>query len=131
MVVKSLVISFTLLLILSPETIIQKTIKQNEISFIIFALSNNKTQKIKIKANREVILSAGAINSPQILQISGIGPADILKKSGIKIFRDLYGVGKNLRDHYNVRLTGRVKNISTINEQSRGLPLIKEIIKYF
>ena len=40
------------------------------------------------------------------------------------------GVGKNLRDHYNIRLTGRVKNIKTINEKSRGFPLIKEIFKY-
>ena len=117
--------------ILTNAHVTKIIIENNIANAVEYVLSNNKTQKIKIKANREVILSAGAINSPQILQISGVGPADILKKNGIKIIHDLNGVGKNLRDHYNIRLTGRVKNISTINEQSRGLPLIKEIIKYF
>ena len=117
--------------ILTNAHVTKIIIENNIANAVEYVLSNNKTQKIKIKANREVILSAGAINSPQILQISGVGPADILKKNGIKIIHDLNGVGKNLRDHYNVRLTGRVKNISTINEQSRGLSLIKEIIKYF
>ena len=52
-----------------------------------------KHKRLKLKPI-EVILSAGAINSPQILQISGVGPADILKKNGIKIIHDLNGVGK-------------------------------------
>ena len=102
--------------ILTNAHVTKIIIENNIANAVEYVLSNNKTQKIKIKANREVILSAGAINSPQILQISGVGPADILKKNGIKIIHDLNGVGKNLRDHYNVRLTGRVKNISTINE---------------
>ena len=84
--------------ILTNAHVTKIIIENNIANAVEYVLSNNKTQKIKIKANREVILSAGAINSPQILQISGVGPADILKKNGIKIIHDLNGVGKNLRD---------------------------------
>ena len=101
--------------------------KAEGIEFFYGTKINNK---IKIYANKEVILSAGVIGSPQILQLSGIGPENILRNHNIKIVNKLEGVGKNLRDHYNIRLTGRVKNIETINEKSRGFPLLKEIFKY-
>ena len=55
--------------------------------------------RVKAKARKEVILSAGAVNSPQILLLSGIGPADELKQHGIDVVHDLQGVGKNLQDH--------------------------------
>ena len=86
---------------------------------------------VKVRANREVLLCGGAINSPQLLQISGIGPPNLLKSLSIKIKHDLPGVGENLRDHYAPRFNGRAKNIKTINEQSRGLKLTGEVIKYF
>ena len=50
-------------------------------------------------ANKEVILSAGSINSPQLLMISGVGPAQHLKDKGIEVIHPLEGVGKNLQDH--------------------------------
>lgn len=84
----------------------------------------------EVRANREIILSGGAINSPQLLHLSGIGPAELLKDLGIEVTHTLAGVGENLRDHYATRFTGRVKNIDTINERSRGLKLAGEIIKY-
>ena len=56
-----------------------------------------------IKARREVILSAGAFGSPQILQLSGIGPAAVLKSAGVDVRHDLPGVGENLQDHFQVR----------------------------
>ncbi len=56
-------------------------------------------------ATREVILCAGAIQSPQLLQLSGIGPASLLKKHGIDLVHDLPGVGENLQDHLQIRLT--------------------------
>ena len=67
-----------------------------------------------IAANREVILSAGAINSPQILQLSGIGPADLLRSKGIEVIRDA-PVGENLQDHLQIRAVFKVKGTQTLN----------------
>jgi choline dehydrogenase len=59
--------------------------------------NNGTTQQVK--ANREVILSAGSIGSPHILQMSGIGPVNVLKEAGIEVLHELPGVGENLHDH--------------------------------
>ncbi|MET0208098.1 MAG: GMC family oxidoreductase N-terminal domain-containing protein [Burkholderiaceae bacterium] len=63
----------------------------------------------------EVLLSAGAIGSPQILQLSGIGPADLLRQHGIEVKRDLPGVGANLQDHLQIRAVFKVDGVSTLN----------------
>ena len=85
----------------------------------------------QLKANKEVILSGGTFNSPQLLQLSGIGPGDLLQEHGIEVKHELAGVGEHFRDHYPVRMEARVQNIKTINELSRGIPLAIEIVKYF
>jgi choline dehydrogenase len=85
----------------------------------------------EVMAMREVIVAGGTINSPQLLQLSGIGPAKLLHDLGIKIKHELAGVGENLRDHYGIRLTARAKNVKTINELARGPKLVGEIAKYF
>ena len=83
-----------------------------------------------VRAGREVILSGGVINSPHLLQLSGVGDSDMLASHGIETVHHLPGVGANLRDHFAPRLTARAKNIGTINEKSRGLRLAGEIGKY-
>jgi len=88
-------------------------------------------QKYKVMARREVIISGGTVNSPQLLQLSGIGPAELLRNLGIDVQHDLPGVGENLRDHYGTRLTARARNVRTINELARGPRLVGEIAKYF
>jgi choline dehydrogenase len=70
------------------------------------------------------------VNSPQLLQISGIGPAPLLQSLGIDVVHALPGVGENLRDHYAPRFVARVKNAESINEKSRGLRLMGEVLKY-
>ena len=85
----------------------------------------------QVHANREVILSGGVINSPQLLQLSGVGPAGLLKSIGVEVQHDLPGVGENLRDHYAPRFSVKVKNAQTINERSHGLTFIGEVLKYF
>jgi choline dehydrogenase len=85
---------------------------------------------ITARARREVILSGGSFNTPQLLQLSGIGPAPLLRGLGIAVRHALPGVGENLRDHYAPRFTVRVKNIETINERARGLKLMREVIRY-
>ena len=73
------------------------------------------------KANKEVILSAGSIGSPQILQVSGIGDSEKLKKHGIKVIHELKGVGKNLQDHLMFRPVYKVKNLKSLNSKINSL----------
>lgn len=83
-----------------------------------------------VMANKEVIICAGTLNSPQILQHSGIGDSTDLQALGIPVTHHLPGVGKNLRDHFTVRLVARAKNAASINELSRGWRLGIEISKW-
>ena len=84
----------------------------------------------EVRARREVILCGGAFNSPQLLQRSGVGPAALLKDIKVPVVHALAGVGENLRDHYAMRISARVKNITTINERARGVRLTGEVVKY-
>ena len=77
-------------------------------------------QSVQVTANREVILSAGAINSPQILQLSGIGPADLLRSHGIEVIRDA-PVGENLQDHLQIRAVFKVNGTQTLNTLANSL----------
>ena len=71
----------------------------------------------RLAARREVILAAGAIGSPQILQLSGIGPGTLLQGHGIEVVHDLAGVGENLHDHLQIRSIYKVKNTVTLNQR--------------
>jgi choline dehydrogenase len=71
-------------------------------------------------ADREVILSAGALQSPQILQLSGVGPAALLRSLGIAVIADAPEVGGNLQDHYQARLIVRLKQPISLNDQVRN-----------
>jgi choline dehydrogenase len=82
------------------------------------------------RAAREVIISGGSINSPHLLQVSGIGPAEHLRSLGIEVRHDLPGVGANLSDHFIVRITHRIKNLVSINEMTRGARLVREIARF-
>jgi len=70
---------------------------------------------VTVHATREVVLSAGAVNSPQLLQLSGIGPAALLRQYGIDVVHELAGVGANLQDHLQIRSVYKVKNVKTLN----------------
>lgn len=74
-----------------------------------------------LRANREVILCAGALLSPQLLQLSGLGPADLLRRHGAPVVLDLPGVGENLQDHLQLRLIYEVSKPITNNDQLRSL----------
>lgn len=71
-------------------------------------------------AEREVILSAGSLQSPQLLQLSGVGPADLLRGLGIPVIADAPEVGSNLQDHYQARLIVRLKQPISLNDQVRN-----------
>jgi choline dehydrogenase len=74
-----------------------------------------------VKANGEVILSAGSIGSPQILQVSGIGEGQKLRRHGINLVHELKGVGKNLQDHLMFRPVYKVKNLKSLNSKINSL----------
>ena len=86
------------------------------------SVSFYKNQKLKtIKANREILLSAGSIGSPHILQVSGLGDSQKLKNHGISIIQELRGVGKNLQDHLMFRPVYKVKNLKSLNGKINSL----------
>ncbi|MFZ9284906.1 MAG: GMC family oxidoreductase [Burkholderiaceae bacterium] len=72
-------------------------------------------ERVTVRAAHEVILSAGSIGSPQILQLSGIGPATLLQPLGIPLVQDLPGVGGNLQDHLQIRAVFKVQGATTLN----------------
>ncbi len=78
-------------------------------------------QDAVIKARQEVILAAGAIGSPQIMQVSGIGPGELLRGLGIEVAHDLPGVGAGLHDHLQIRCAYKVHGVKTLNETSQKL----------
>src|SRR5690349_8850714 len=93
------------------------------------AFSQNGAARTQM-AVREVILCGGAVNSPHVLQISGIGPASHLQAIGVPVLHDLPGVGANLNDHYVVRISHRVRGAVSINQLARGLRLAREVARW-
>ena len=89
------------------------------------------SQKQTARAQREVILSTGAVGSPWLLQLSGIGPADELKTHGIDVVHDLPGVGKNMQDHLDSYLIVNCRQPVSYNGQDRLPAAIKHGIQYF
>ena len=87
------------------------------LSVSYFSGDNLKT----VKVNKEVILSSGSIGSPQILQVSGIGDSDKLKKLGIEVVHELKGVGKNLQDHLMMRPVYKVKGLKSLNKKVNSI----------
>ena len=83
------------------------------------------------RCDKEVILSAGAVKSPHILELSGIGQPELLSSLGIPVNHELKGVGENYRDHYAPRMNWRVKLPVTLNDRARGFALAKEVFKYY
>jgi choline dehydrogenase len=75
----------------------------------------------KATAGRELLLSAGAVNSPQLLQLSGVGPASLLQENGVEVLHALPGVGENLQDHLQIRTAFRIQGAATLNERQASL----------
>jgi choline dehydrogenase len=86
--------------------------------------------RLLVKAAKEVILAAGVIGSPAVLERSGIGDPDVLANAAVPTQVALPGVGRNLQDHYVARVSFRVRDVGTANERSSGLALLKEIARF-
>ncbi len=94
---------------------------------VMYALDDDV---LEARAGKEVILSGGAVNSPQLLELSGIGKSDHLKANGIEVISDLPGVGENLQDHYVISVQHKITQNVTVNDQAQGLNFLKEVAKY-
>lgn len=101
------------------ERLLFKETEDRVTSGIRFSIKG-KLKHAMLKAGGEVILSSGAIGSPQILQVSGIGPGDLLQNLGIKVRHELKGVGENLQDHLQIRLVYEV-NVPTLNNEINNI----------
>jgi choline dehydrogenase len=88
-------------------------------------------QSREARVNREVIVSCGAVQSPGVLEHSGIGQPELLKRYGIEVKHELKGVGENYGDHFAPRMNWRVNQRITLNEQTRGLALLRQIARYY
>ena len=90
----------------------------------------NRQRRWQVNINKELILCAGAIESPKLLQLSGVGPADLLTSLGIPLVSDSPNVGRNLREHVYLATQYRVKSHS-LNNRFAGLGLARSLFQYF
>lgn len=91
----------------------------------------HRGQRLTATARREVLLAAGALQSPKLLMLSGIGPGDELQRLGIPVLRDLPAVGGNLQDHFIVPMMWRLKpGAPSLNQRLRGIRVIWEVVRY-
>jgi len=101
------------------KTYVKKIIFKDKVAIGVEYVKNNKTYYFY--ANKEVILSAGSINSPKILQLSGIGNAQHLKDFGIQVINNLKGVGENLQDHLEIYIQYKSKKKETLYDLSTNI----------
>ena len=102
--------------------------------------SNKKAIGVKIKhkgrvevitCESEIILSGGAINSPQLLMLSGIGPREHLEKYNIPLVQNISGVGQNMQDHLTVNISYKFKKLKTFKELMTPIRMLKNLLQYF
>ena len=111
------------------ESFVEKIIFDGRKAIGIEVKIKNKVKKIY--ANKEVILSGGSINSPQLLMVSGVGPGTHLKDKGIETIHNLDGVGKNLQDHLETYIQQECKTPDTLYTYVNKFNMIKAGIQWF
>lgn len=118
-----------------PNLDIQSQALSNKILFdgnkAIGVRYSQKNKIIDAYAAEEVILSSGAVNSPQLLELSGIGCKDRLTSLGIEVVSDLPGVGENLQDHLTINIQQGLNNVSTFYQETRPLAMVANLAKFF
>lgn len=83
------------------------------------------------RARREVILCAGVLQSPKLLQLSGVGPADVLAKAGVELVKDIPAVGRHLADHAMFSISFRMRNDAGFNREFHGWRLMRHVLQYY
>lgn len=93
-------------------------------------LYRHQGRDVTVQARAEVILAAGAIQSPQILELSGVGRPGVLQSAGVPVVHALSGVGENYIDHFCTRMNWRVQGVDSLNQTTRGWRLVKSVAQY-
>ena len=114
-------------LVVYPKTLAERILFDGVVAKGVQVMTSNTSYTLSAK--REVILSAGVFQSPQLLQVSGVGPADLLEQHGIKVVADRPGVGQDMNDHVFYGVTYRV-NVQTTSALSYGDALIRAIEEF-
>lgn len=89
-----------------------------------------KGRSLTVRARKDIVLSAGAINTPQLLELSGVGQSARLMALGIEVKKNLPGVGENLQDHWNAYIKQGATGVKTYYSEAKGLGLLKNICRY-
>ncbi|MBZ5855505.1 GMC family oxidoreductase [Flavihumibacter profundi] len=122
------VLNRTNLTVITKAMVKEILIDGNRATGLEYITSNNNSRKVY--ASKEIILSAGAFQSPQLLMLSGIGDAETLKRQGITIKKELPGVGKNLQDHLFFFVSGISKQQEGFNHHLKPLNQVADLVKY-
>jgi choline dehydrogenase len=115
------------------RTIVQCIVFDGSRAVGVAAVRSNSTgpdSSVEYRARREVILSAGALQSPKLLQLSGIGPANVLRDVGVAVRVDSPGVGQNMREHRLLFIQHRLKRAGSVNRAFAGIPLVMNTLRY-
>ena len=111
------------------DTLVEKVIIKGKQATAVRCRRNGKL--IDIQARTDIILSAGVLQSPKLLQLSGIGPADVLERAGIELILDNPHVGRNLAEHAMFSISFRLKNNAGVNKEFSGWRLWKNVLHYY
>ena len=111
------------------NTMVLNIIFENKKAIGLVCKKNNKI--FKIFAEKEIILCAGAIGTPHLLQVSGVGNPEHLKNIGVSVVHENKNIGEGLQDHYAVRVSNSINKPVSLNERARGYKLALEIMKWF
>ena len=118
------------LTILTHAQAMRILIEDGRAAGVVYQRPNEGDQVRTVRARIETLVCAGAINTPKLLHLSGIGSASLLRELGIPVVKDLPGVGENLSDHFAVRTVARVRNATTINELARAPRLWGQLARW-
>jgi choline dehydrogenase-like flavoprotein len=116
------------LTVLTDCRVLRLTTEGTHVTGVVYRSRDGAT--VEVRAGRQVILAAGALVSPKILQLSGIGPADLLKAKGIPIVHDAPEVGENFQNHVEVPLHCRLKQPISLFGQDKGLAALRHGLQY-
>ena len=111
------------------HTLVERVLIENDVA--VGVRCRTPSGMIDIRARGEVILSAGVLQSPKLLQLSGIGPADVLARAGVPLVKDLPEVGRNLADHAMFSISFRLKNNFGANREFSGWRLKSHVLNYY